>query len=129
MMNNKFSLALLATAAMARVKLDTSSNSSTEFQNYIGTFGKQYGSTQEWNKRLQVWLDNKAEVDGLNASNAGTGVTFGMNDTSDMTEEEFLEMQGFGSGGKRMLESTTTTVTTPSGDSRRLQSDMSIDWV
>ena len=50
------------------------------------------------NDRLNIWLENKKEVDGLNASNAGTGVTFGMNITSDMTEEEFLEMQGFGSG-------------------------------
>ena len=48
--------------------------------------------------RLNIWLENKKEVDGLNESNAGTGVTFGMNITSDMTEEEFLEMQGFGSG-------------------------------
>jgi hypothetical protein len=84
MMNNKFSLALLASAAMGRVRINTS-NDTSEFQDYIGTFGKSYGTTSEMSDRLEIWLENKKEVDGLNATNAGTGVTFGMNSTSDMT--------------------------------------------
>ena len=94
MMNSKFSLALLASAAMGRVRLDSSGRG--EFQDYIGTFGKSYGSTSEMNSRFNIWLENKKEVDGLNAANEGTGVTFGMNSTGDMTMEEFLGMQGFG---------------------------------
>ena len=43
---------------------------------------------------MQVWLENKRIVDGLNAANAGTGVTFGMNETGDLTDEEFAKMQG-----------------------------------
>ena len=41
-MNTKFSLALLATSAMARIRVDTSNNS--EFQDFIGQFGKHYGT-------------------------------------------------------------------------------------
>ena len=93
MMNSKFSLALLASAAMGRTRLDYSGRG--EFQDYIGTFGKNYGSTSEMNSRFITWLENKNEVDGLNAANEGTGVKFGMNSTSDMTMEEFLGMQGF----------------------------------
>ena len=91
-MNTKFSLALLASAAMARVRLDTSG--SAEFQDFIGTFNKDYGSTSEMNNRMQVWLENKKTVEGLNEANAGTGVTFGMNETGDMTDEEFLKRLG-----------------------------------
>ena len=41
-MNTKFSLALLASAAMARTRIGTSSTS--EFHDYIGQFGKHYGT-------------------------------------------------------------------------------------
>ena len=91
-MNTKFSVALLASAAMARVRIGTSSTS--DFQDYIGQFGKHYGTVNEMNHRMQVWLDNKNTVDGLNAANAHTGVTFGMNETSDLTDDEFKQMQG-----------------------------------
>ena len=45
--------------------------------------------------RLKIWRENKDTVDQLNASNAGTGVVFGINETSDLTEEEFMQRQGF----------------------------------
>ena len=91
-MNTKFTLALLASAVTARVRLDTSGTA--EFQDFIGTYNKDYGSTTEMDDRMQVWLENKKTVDDLNEANAGTGVTFGMNETGDLTEEEFKKMQG-----------------------------------
>ena len=104
-------------------------NNESEFQDYIGQFGKNYGTTSEMNDRLNIWLENKKEVDGLNAANEGTGVTFGMNSTSDMTEEEVLEMQGFGSGYTRTYTNTNDSSSNGTGGgSRRLQQDMSIDW-
>jgi C1A family cysteine protease len=79
--------------------------------------------------RLNIWLENKKEVDGLNASNEGTGVTFGMNSTSDMTEEEFLEMQGFGAPNKpNNSDSSDSSSNGTGGGSRRLQQNLSIDW-
>ena len=124
-MNTKFSLALLASAAMARVRLGTSGGRA-EFQDFIGTFNKDYGSTDEMNDRMQVWLENKKIVDGLNAANAGTGVTFGMNETSDMTDEEFAKMQGLGEPPED--ESSNSNGNGGLGD-QRPQSDQSINWV
>ena len=81
------------------------------------------------NDRLNIWLENKKEVDGLNAANEGTGVTFGMNSTSDMTEAEFLEMQGFGAPNKpNNSNSSDSSSNSTGGGSRRLQQDLSIDW-
>ena len=104
-------------------------NNESEFQDYIGQFGKNYGTTSEMNDRLNIWLENKKEVDGLNAANEGTGVTFGMNSTSDMTEAEFLEMQGFGAPNKpNNSNSSDSSSNSTGGGSRRLQQDLSIDW-
>ena len=93
-MKTKFSLALLASAAMARVRLNTSGKAG--FQDFIGTFNKDYGSISEMNSRMHVWLENKKTVEDLNEANSGTGVTFGMNETGDMTDEEFLKRLGLG---------------------------------
>ena len=76
---------------------------------------------------MQVWLDNKATVDGLNVSNAGTGVTFGMNETSDLTDSEFNEMQGLVIPWNAS-KSTDSTNSNNNGGSRRLQEDKSINW-
>ena len=91
-MNTKLTLALLSSAAMAKVPIDTSVF--IEFANFIGQFGKNYSTMTEMTERMLIWLDNKMTVDGLNAANAGTGVTFGMNETSDLTDDEFKELLG-----------------------------------
>ena len=129
-MNTKFSLALLSTAVMARNSLNGLNGSgSTEFQNFIGLFGKSYGTVTEMNHRMQVWLDNKNTVDGLNASNAGTGVTFAMNETSDLTDGEFKQMQGLIVPWYAMTEKSTNNSSNNIGGGRRLQEDKSISWV
>ena len=92
-MNTKYSLALLASTTRARGRLDTSGRA--EFQDFIGTFNKDYGTTDEMNDRMQVWLGNKKIVDGLNAANAGTGVTFSMNNfMGDLSRDEFKKRLG-----------------------------------
>ena len=129
-MNTKFSLALLSTAVMARNGLNgLNTSGSTEFQNFIGQFGKSYGTVTEMNHRMQVWLDNKDTVDGLNASNSGTGVTFAMNETSDLTDGEFKQMQGLIVPWYAMTETPTDTSNNNNGGGRRLQEDKSISWV
>ena len=128
-MNTKFSLALLASAAMARVRLDTSGRA--EFLDYIGTFNKEYGSTSEMNMRMQVWLGNKKFVDDLNAANAGTGVKFGMNDTGDMTDEEFAKMRGLGAPPQDYspYDPSDSNDNGGLGGLSGLQNDQSVNWV
>ena len=120
-MNTKFSLAMLASAAMARTRI----SGNQEFHDFIGTFGKSYGTVQEMNNRMQIWLENKNTVDNLNATNKGTGVTFGMNETSDLTESEFRQMQGLviAFEAEKSADSSNNN-----GGSRRLQEDQSINW-
>ena len=82
--------------------------------------------------RLKIWRENKDTVDQLNASNAGTGVVFGINETSDLTEEEFMQRQGFVKPEKSFEESMgRVTVRSRSQDqhSSRLGADQSINWV
>merc|ERR1712218_508631 len=104
---------------------------SSEFQDYIGKFGKNYTSISEMTDRLLIWLDNKRTVDGLNAENAGTGVTFGMNETSDQTEEEFLEGLGLvvPPNVEDQINNGDTSDNSGRDGGRRLQQDMSISWV
>ena len=118
-MNTKFSLALLASAAMARTRI----SGNQEFHDYIGTFGKNYGTVQEMNNRMQIWLENKQTVDNLNATNEGTGVKFGMNETSDLTDSEFRQMQGLVIPFEAE-KSTDSSIN--NGGSGRLQEDQSI---
>ena len=79
------------------------------------------------NHRMQVWLANKNTVDGLNAENAGTGVTFGMNETSDLTDAEFRQMLGL--IVPLDAKKSTNSFNNSNGGSRRLQEDRSISWV
>ena len=114
-----FSLALLASAAMARTRI----SGNQEFHDYIGTFGKSDGTVQEMNNRMQIWLENKNTVDNLNATNKGTGVKFGMNETSDLTDSEFRQMQGLVIAFEA---EKSTDSSNNNGGSRRLQEDQSI---
>ena len=136
MMNTKFSLALIASAVMARSRLDTRGNNgmgagSSEFQDYIGKFGKSYTSISEMTDRLSIWMENKKTVDDLNAKNARTGVTFGMNETSDQTEEEFLERLGLKVPlhVEEQIDNKDTSDNSGRDGGRHLQQDMSISWV
>ena len=59
-MNTKFTLALLASAVMGR---GIANSNQSEFQDYIGTFGKNYSSVDEMVNRMTVWMENKRTVD------------------------------------------------------------------
>ena len=126
-MYTQFSLALLASAVIARNKLGGSSDAA-DFQDFVGQYGKNYSSTYQFNHRMQVWLDNKNTVDDLNESNLGTGVTFGMNETGDLTELEFKMMQGLIIPWDVQLEKNKNN-DSDNGGSRRLQQEQSISWV
>ena len=64
------------------------------FQDFAAQFNKQYSTTSQMNNRMNVWLKNMATVDQLNDQNSNTGVIFAMNETGDLTDSEFRQMQG-----------------------------------
>ena len=136
-MNTKFTLALLATAVMGRRGKNRGNHGlgvnddTTEFQEFIGKFGKSYTSVGQMNDRLSIWRANKLNVDHLNASNAGTGVVFGMNETGDMTEEEFLQRQGLVKPWNfdELKSSDSHSSRSQHHRSGRLGADQSISWV
>ena len=59
---------------------------------FAGKFNKHYKSTEELADRIGIYLENKAVVEGLQAN--ASDATFGLNETGDLTDEEFLLMQG-----------------------------------
>ena len=90
-MNTKFALALLAAVAMAR-RRDTAGVQA--FQDYCGKYNKHYDTLGSMVNHMHTWMENKETVDGLNKANKGTGVTFNINATSDLTDAEFKKLLG-----------------------------------
>ena len=84
-----FSLALLASVSLAG---HLPGNDEKEFMLFAGKFNKHYKSTEELADRIGIYLENKAVVEGLQAN--ASDATFGLNETGDLTDEEFLLMQG-----------------------------------
>ena len=82
---------------------------------------------------MQVWLDNREIVKGLNEANAGTGLTFSMNSMGDLTRDERKKRLGLKismdpEAGKT-TDSTSTIGSGMLGGGRHLQEDLSINWV
>ena len=98
MMQSKFALALLASIGMAKVTTRSLQAQKEEqllrFAEFTGKYNKHYTSTEDIEARFNIWSENAAQVALLNAENAGTGVTFKINHTGDLTEEEFSRIKG-----------------------------------
>ena len=131
-MYTNFSLALLASAAMARTPVQGALEAA--FQGYAASFNKHYSTTAELEQRMQTWIQNGATVQWLNQNNSGNGVTFAMNATGDLTTAEFKMMQGLvvpdedDNGGSRRLSGrggNSNNGTNGGG----LQEDLSVNWV
>ena len=83
---------------------------------------------------MQVYLDNKEIVRGLNEAHAGTGVTFSMNNSmSDLSRDEFKNRLGLNPSLEKKVGKTTGNSSTIGGGmlggGRNLQDDLSINWV
>lgn len=90
-MKTEFTLALLAAFANAR---GARRSDLEEFHSFASTFNKHYATKFELEHRVEVWHQNKEKVANLNRDNAGTGVSFAIGETGDLTNEEFRERQG-----------------------------------
>ena len=128
-MNTKFSLALLASAAMAK----SHDHFGAAFQDFAGKYNKNYDTVGSMLDHMQVWMDNKDTVDNLNKANEGTGVTFALNSTSDLTDAEYKRTLGLKESKNgpppRPPKSDTDSTRLGVGGGRRLEEDMTINWV
>lgn len=59
---------------------------------FIASMGKHYDSTDEYEQKLGVFNENRSRVEELNRDNVG--VSFEMNFSGDMTDEEWASRQG-----------------------------------
>ena len=88
-MNSTFSLALLASVSLAG---SLPSMDEKEFLGFAGQYNKHYKTTEQLADRIGIYLENKSIVQGLQGHDSDA--SFGLNETADLTDEEFLEMQG-----------------------------------
>ena len=125
-MNTKFALALLASAVMARGR---GNDGVQAYQDYCAKYNKHYDSLGSMVHHMKVFMENKEKVDSLNKANEGTGVTFGINSTSDLTDAEYKKLLGLKKKDNGPLPPRPDIDSSMLGGGRRLNEDMSINWI
>ena len=88
-MQTTFTIALIASVSLAG---SPPNNDDSEFFGFIGTYNKNYKSTEELADRIGIYLGNKQKVQGMQAHDSDA--EFGLNSTADMTDEEYLATLG-----------------------------------
>ena len=88
-MNNFFTLALLNAAAMAKQRFP--SQIEGDFLGFAAEYGRDYKDVKEMEKRLGIFQLNSHEVQEMNKKSKG--VTFKLNEFSDMNNVEFRGLQ------------------------------------
>ena len=88
-MQTTFTIALVASVSFAG---SLPNNDQNEFLGFVGTYNKNYKSTEDMANRIGIYLGNKQKVQGMQAHNSDA--KFGLNSTADMTDEEYLATLG-----------------------------------
>jgi len=66
-----------------------------EYASYMATFGKSYSSKDEYKMRKEIYKDHRNLIlNQFNKDEIMTGLLFGLNQMSDLTEEEYLGALG-----------------------------------
>ena len=78
-----------------------SSADQSAFVGFAAAYNKDYDSMGELEFRRGVWFGNRKAVDRLNRKNKG--VSFELNETADMTDDEFESRLGLKPSRKRKM--------------------------
>jgi C1A family cysteine protease len=79
-----------------------------EFIQHISTYGKSYGTKEEYLFRLSLFAEKHAAIAEHNSMNGS--FTLGHNKFSDWTDAEYKRLLGFKKGNKRMVKATQPTI-------------------
>ena len=132
-MNTYFTLSMLSAAAYAQKRFGRAEESA--FVGFCAQFNKHYDSVGSLDSHLEVYLSNQATVDYMNEVN--TGVSFRMNETGDLTDDEFRQHLGLKMPAGRRLDGESEdqwcngegSVLKDRPDGRNLDGDLTINWV
>lgn len=84
-----------------------------KYMNFINEHGRSYASKDHFDTRFQIFSDNLSAIEDHNSSEAPFAL--GVNEFSDLTQEEFLQMHTTSLRPKRTYHRLKTAV--DSGDS------------
>ena len=132
-MNTYFTISMLSAAAFAQTRFGRAEESA--FIGFCAQYNKQYGSVEDLDSHLEVYLSNQANVDYMNETN--TGVSFKMNETGDLTDAEFREHLGLKMPAGRLLDGQSEdqwcngegSVLRDESKGRHLDGELTINWV
>ncbi len=71
-------------------------SSTVLFEEWINEHSKEYASTEEQSRRYKIWLNNHEYIQRHNNKNPKPSFVLGHNQFSDLTEEEYHEMNFLG---------------------------------
>jgi C1A family cysteine protease len=89
----KLAIAAIAVASLFGVYMmsGASTDMDSQFQTFVATYRKSYFSQEEYKFRMGVFAENMKEAERLNSVDTAT---YGMNQFSDWTNEEFQRLNG-----------------------------------
>ena len=101
-------LVLVALAITLVIVLPTNDSESeaspcdVDFEAFTEQYNKVYDSDSEFDKRKEIFCDNKARIDESNAKAKAAGIdaTLQINAYSDLTQEEWAESLGIGGASR-----------------------------
>jgi len=94
-----FILAFILCLSLAYAQLDRQM-----FNSFMAQYNKMYKSREEFRKRFSIFQSNLKIIEKLNAQSGTNGATYGINQFSDLTPEEFSHlylMKNFKGGNKK----------------------------
>lgn len=107
------------------------SRNNAEFAEWAARHGKTYGSVEEFHWHGRQFDESRLTVDALNAHarSKGLDVEFAVNDSADLTEEEYVGGLGLVAPGIAVGGVTQNDLDRFFGRRRSLENAIEIDWV
>jgi C1A family cysteine protease len=97
----KFTVATVLAAAASATALNSKY---MEFVQYVAEFGKHYGTTEEFEFRMNTFAENLAKIEAFESETS----TVGVNKFTDYTVSEYKKMLGYRAQDKKAFKNVLT---------------------